>query len=382
MSEANKEEALKALRIGAEALRAGQRDKAARFLEKSLSMFETAEARALLAQARAAPAAGPGPGPGASPAGARAGGGARRRPAAAAARAPEPPPRDTRPYTAEQAAAVKRVKQCKDLYQVLGLDRAAGAEEVKKAYKKMAMKLHPDKNSAPGADEAFKELARAFSVLSDPQKKAAYDQFGDESDGPQRQFTRRHYQEDFDPADIFAQVFGAGFMPQGGRVYTFGPGGFRPAGGAQQARGAQTDRQAQVSGLLQLLPLLLLLFMSMVNFPQSSQPALFSLQKNGVHTEERKTFIQGVVPDIPYFVEASFRRDVARDYRKLQKIESEVQMLYFRYLDAACKQDTVNVRRQAQLERNRGNRDAADRMLAAQPKSCEEYERINSYLRS
>ncbi len=276
---------------------------------------------------------------------------------------------------------MKRVKQCKDLYQVLCLDRGAGAEEVKKAYKKMAMKLHPDKNSAPGADEAFKELARAFSVLSDPHKKAAYDQFGDESDGPQQQFTRRHHQEDFDPADIFAQVFGAGFMPQGGRVYTFGPGGFRHAGGAQQARGAQANPQAQ-GGLLQLLPLLLLLFMSMVNFPQSSQPALFSLHRNGVHSEERKTFIQGVVPDIPYFVEASFRRDVARDYRKLQKIESEVQVAYFRYLDAACKQDTVNVRRQAQLERNRGNRDEVERILAAQPKSCEEYERINSYLRS
>ena len=67
----------------------------------------------------------------------------------------------------------------RDYYEVLGVDKSASAEEIKKAYRKMAIKYHPDKN--PGdkeAEEKFKEAAEAYSVLSDADKKARYDQFG------------------------------------------------------------------------------------------------------------------------------------------------------------------------------------------------------------
>jgi molecular chaperone DnaJ len=67
----------------------------------------------------------------------------------------------------------------RDYYEVLGLEKGASAEAIKKAYRQMAVKFHPDKN--PGdktAEEKFKEIGEAYEVLSDSQKRGAYDQYG------------------------------------------------------------------------------------------------------------------------------------------------------------------------------------------------------------
>ena len=68
----------------------------------------------------------------------------------------------------------------KDYYKSLGLSRGASEEDIKKAYKKMALKFHPDKNKTPGAEEKFKEIAEAYEVLSDPKKRQVFDQYGEE----------------------------------------------------------------------------------------------------------------------------------------------------------------------------------------------------------
>lgn len=93
----------------------------------------------------------------------------------------------------------------KDYYQSLGLKKGATAEEIKKAYRKLALKYHPDKN--PGnkeAEEKFKEINEAYAVLSDPQKKEQYDQFG--STGFHQRFSQEDIFRGFDVGDLFKDL--------------------------------------------------------------------------------------------------------------------------------------------------------------------------------
>jgi len=66
----------------------------------------------------------------------------------------------------------------RDYYEVLGVERGASKEEIKKAYRNLALKYHPDRNKSPGAEERFKEISEAYAVLSDDEKRTQYDQFG------------------------------------------------------------------------------------------------------------------------------------------------------------------------------------------------------------
>jgi DnaJ-class molecular chaperone len=106
----------------------------------------------------------------------------------------------------------------KDFYKILGVAKTANDDEIKKAYRKLALKYHPDKNKAPGAEEKFKEVAEAYEILSDKKKRDIYDQYGEEglkgdpsagSTGGSGQagpgFT---YQFHGDPRATFAQFFG------------------------------------------------------------------------------------------------------------------------------------------------------------------------------
>jgi molecular chaperone DnaJ len=98
----------------------------------------------------------------------------------------------------------------RDYYEVLGIQKGCSEEEIKKCYRKLAVKYHPDKN--PGnkeAEEKFKELGEAYEVLCDPQKRSAYDQFGhaafDRRSGGGGRGAGFH-----DPFDVFREVFGGG----------------------------------------------------------------------------------------------------------------------------------------------------------------------------
>ena len=130
----------------------------------------------------------------------------------------------------------------RDYYEVLGVDKKASAEEIKKAYRKKAIQYHPDKN--PGdkeAEEKFKEAAEAYEVLSDPQKRQRYDQFGFAGMSGAGGFSGG----DFSMQDIFAQfgdLFESWGMGGGGFSSFFGGGGSR--GGQRVRRG--TDLRVKV----------------------------------------------------------------------------------------------------------------------------------------
>lgn len=103
-----------------------------------------------------------------------------------------------------------------DYYKTLGISKGASDDDIKKAYRKMAMKYHPDKNKAPDAEERFKEVAEAYEVLSDKKKRDIFDQYGEEglkggipneSGHPQDGQSYR-YTYHGDPRATFAQFFG------------------------------------------------------------------------------------------------------------------------------------------------------------------------------
>src|ERR1700712_5529999 len=94
--------------------------------------------------------------------------------------------------------------QYKDYYQILGVARDAEAEKIKRAYRKLARKFHPDVSKEKNAEERFKEVAEAYEVLRDTEKRAAYDQLGRDYKGGQQ----------FRPPPDWGQRFGQGGGPR------------------------------------------------------------------------------------------------------------------------------------------------------------------------
>jgi len=143
----------------------------------------------------------------------------------------------------------KEKKMGRDYYKILGIVRGATDDEIKKAYRKMAVKWHPDKNKSPEAEEKFKDVAMAYEVLKDKKKRDLYDQFGEEGmngasgGGGGAGFSGANFQHsNVDPHEIFNMFFGsndfgfgsassggAGGMPGGFSGGFGGPGGFGSA---------------------------------------------------------------------------------------------------------------------------------------------------------
>ena len=142
-------------------------------------------------------------------------------------------------------------------YETLGVEKTANQSEIKKAYRKKAKQYHPDKNpDDAAAEKKFKELSEAYAVLSDKEKKAQYDRFGD------AQFRQSYSSDDIFSGvnvedlfgefgfggDIFSSAFGGARPGGGGRVhFSTGGGGFNPFSGGGRRQGQDVESALTVS---------------------------------------------------------------------------------------------------------------------------------------
>lgn len=376
----NKGEAERCRDLGAKALRDGNYSRAVKLLGKSLQLYPLPGVEALLGQARSKLSADSG-GDGTSSDNA----------ASASASAASPPSYSRaastasaassatsasagtgaggRSYTEAQEQIVKEVLKSKEggrgaHYRVLGIAEDANEAQIKKAYRKLALKLHPDKNSAPHSDEAFKAVGLAYATLSDSQKRTIYDRYGEEDPdnrgggggpgGMRGGFPGGvHFNgQAVDPDEIFRAFFGGQAGGMGGmggpgfRVYTSGFGGpgfaFHAGGMPRQRRagGQQAQQEEQSSGgfvqLLQLLPLLVLFMLSFFNSGDSAAGnKYFSLTPTQPYVNQLFTKLVPV-KDIPYYVDDRFLRTYNRDRYQLAQVERMVEKTYHNYLVNEC----------------------------------------------
>lgn len=141
----------------------------------------------------------------------------------------------------------------KDYYKILGVSKSSSQEEIKKAYRKLALKYHPDRNKDDkDAESKFKEISEAYAVLSDTEKKKQYDMFG--AEGFQRRYSSEDIFHDFDFGSLFREF---GFGGGGGRAqnifgHAFGGAGrgprFKSGNPFESAFGGFSNRQQPVKG--------------------------------------------------------------------------------------------------------------------------------------
>lgn len=184
-----------------------------------------------------------------------------------------------------------------DLYEILCITRESTEEEIKRSYKKLAIKFHPDKNQSIHAAEAFKkvyihpitlQISHAFTTLKDPEKKSFYDKYGSEEEYREK-YTQQHnhqYQdEEVDPFDLFEMFFTGGMggnvhFQRGGRVfrrrYNQQPEEAEEQGHQQNQRRAGNNRYV---ALIQLLPFLLIVLYSFIPYLLQTVLLYINVQK-------------------------------------------------------------------------------------------------------
>ena len=366
-SEANRDAAQLLAERGARALGEGDAPGAVKLLSRALRMCSTlgpevrgqlqAAEQAMSARASAA---------GGRPTAAAAADGTRRRAAAAAAPA-EPT------FTPEMAETVRKVRSAKDHFAVLGVERDADEHAIGRAYKKLALRVHPDKNTAPGADEAFKRVGKAYATLTDANERANYERYGEAGanvggggggvgggGGGGHPFHQQRRGHEPTPEDIFNAVFGAGFGGlHGAHIYRMHQQQQQQQRGGtpqqryqqqqqQQRRGGEDDDPrmggVQISNALPLIMVLVFFVLSL--FGGGSDDRWYSLVRTSAFSVSRVTGSRwdSVVPGLPYYVRDTVNMRLRTDEKILYEVELNVQADLKRAWGQACREETEQKR--------------------------------------
>ncbi|KAK4786121.1 hypothetical protein SAY86_002810 [Trapa natans] len=328
--EGNKDDALKCLRIGKEALDAGDPARALRFITKARRLDPSLPVDDLLSKidqkSGAKPRAdsiGAVPSPVDQP--------------SIRKRAQSNDPSSTSPslagaYTEEQVTIVRDIKRKKDYYEILGLEKNCSEDDVKKAYRKLSLKVHPDKNKAPGAEEAFKIVSRAFQCLSNEESRKKYDLTGTEEVVYDQRAARQgtahgfngFYEAEFDADEIFRNFFFGGMHPATTQYRTYN---FRT--GTGQRNGDNGSDGFNLRFLIQLLPVLLIL---LLNFFPSSEP-VYTLSRS--YPYEHKFMTQ---KGVNYYVKSKkFEQDYPPGSAERAGLELKVERDYVSILAQNCR---------------------------------------------
>uniref|UniRef100_A0A6B2EBR9 Putative molecular chaperone dnaj superfamily n=1 Tax=Phlebotomus kandelakii TaxID=1109342 RepID=A0A6B2EBR9_9DIPT len=270
---------------------------------------------------------------------------------------PEAPPEVN--YTQEQVDLVKRVKKCKNFYDMLNVTKDSTDSEVRKAYKKLALHLHPDKNHAPGAAEAFKAVGNAVAVLTDPEKRKTYDLYGDRSassGGARHRHSHDHYRQFESEAtaeELFNMFFGDGFSSHSGhRRY--------------RNHSHENNQPSLAFGLI-----LVLVVVSLMSTFLTSDP-IYSLQQTSKYPVAKKT--TGL--SIPYYVKHSFEEEYTGS---LARLELSVEEEYIIGMKKLCMRERHY--REAMMSRAQhfGNKAQFSQAQSLQTPSCDTLYRIGKY---
>ncbi|XP_057682957.1 dnaJ homolog subfamily B member 12b isoform X2 [Corythoichthys intestinalis] len=360
--EVNRDEAERCVDIAAAALSSEQPDKARRFLEKAQRLFPTEKARVLLDLMSKN---------GFTPrqdthADLNGDSGPRLRQSQSGDQSrPEEKPVD-KSYTAEQVDAVRRIKQCKDFYEILGVQKDASEDELKRSYRKLALKFHPDKNHAPGATEAFKAIGNAYGVLSNANKRQQYDTCGEERRHPTSQ-ANANFDADISPEDLFNMFFGGGYPASSNHAYTNG----RMRHQRPQRRERQRD--GGLALFVQIMPILILVIVSALSQIMVKSPAYsLSYRPSAGHTQKRLTGNLKVV----YYVAENFPRDVNDE--NLKRLEETVEDDYISNLRNNCWKEKQQKEGMLYRARYFGDADLYQRAQRARTPSCAKLSEISA----
>ena len=231
-----------------------------------------------------------------------------------------------------QDEACEKIIKNNNYYEIFGVTKETSNDDIKKAYKKLALKFHPDKNKSTKAEEAFKKIATAYQTLTDPKKRELFDKYGSEEEYREKIYQERQEQfayEDFDAYDIFDMFFG-NIDPEILRRQR------------RRFRRAQAQQQVQINPRLMkfmpffnILPLLLMSLTYILPYLFKTKE-LYVFERTKEYPYEKKTQRYKIY----YYVGQAFHDKYRfnKDSIEMRKLETEIENKYLTYLKIECQE--------------------------------------------